>query len=62
VQYEWNHRKAASNLRRYGVDFRHAAAALEDPNRLKDIDARFAYGEARLQVIEMAEGASCSRS
>jgi len=61
VQYEWNHRKAASNLPRYGVDFRDAAA-LEDPNRLKDIDARLAYGEARLQVIEMAEGASCSRS
>ncbi|MGH7036891.1 MAG: BrnT family toxin [Terriglobia bacterium] len=56
MQYEWDDRKAASNLRDHGVDFRDAIAALEDPNRLEDIDARFVYGEERVQVIGMAEG------
>jgi uncharacterized protein len=54
VQYEWDNRKAADNLRKHGVDFADAIAALEDPNRLEEIDARFAYGEERTQVIGMA--------
>jgi hypothetical protein len=33
-----------------------AIAALEDPNRLEDIDMRFTYGEERVQVIGMAQG------
>jgi hypothetical protein len=56
VQYEWDHRKSASNLRDHGVDFMDAIAALEDPNRLEDIDMRFTYGEERVQVIGMAQG------
>ncbi len=55
MQYEWDDRKAASNLRDHGVDFRDAVAALEDPNRLENIDMRFPYGEERIQVIGMAE-------
>jgi uncharacterized DUF497 family protein len=31
-----------------------AIRALEDPNRLEDIDIRFAYGEERIQVIGTA--------
>ena len=30
--------------------------ALEDPNRLEDTDARFEYGEERVQVIGIAHG------
>jgi len=56
VQYEWNDSKAASNFRDHGVDFRDAVGALEDPNRLEDIDARLAYGEERFLVIGMAQG------
>lgn len=56
MQYEWDDRKSASNLREHGVDFTDAIAALEDPNRLEDIDARFTYGEERVQVIGMAQG------
>lgn len=56
MRYEWNNRKATSNLRDHGIDFRDAIAALEDPNRLENIDARFAYGEERAQVIGVAEG------
>jgi uncharacterized protein len=56
VKYEWDNRKAASNLREHGVDFRDAIAALEDPNRLENIDMRFNYLEERIQVIGMAKG------
>jgi uncharacterized DUF497 family protein len=56
VQYEWDDRKATSNLRDHGVDFTDAIAALEDPNRLEDIDMRFTYAEERVQVIGVAQG------
>ena len=54
AQYEWDDRRAASNLRGHG-DFTDAIAALEDPNRLENIDARFAYQEERVQAIGMAQ-------
>jgi len=54
VQYEWDDRKAADNFRKHGVDFADAIAAIEDPNRLEEIDTRFAYGEQRIQIIGMA--------
>ena len=56
LQYEWDDGKAADNLRKHGVDFMDAIEALEDPNRLEDIDSRFAYDEERIQVIGMARG------
>jgi uncharacterized protein len=56
VHYEWDDRKAASNLRSHGVDFIDAIAALEDPNRLEDLDMRFTYREERVQVIGIAQG------
>jgi uncharacterized DUF497 family protein len=56
VQYEWNNGKAAENLRKHRVDFADAIAALEDTNRLEEIDTRFDYGEERIQVIGMARG------
>jgi uncharacterized protein len=56
VQYEWDNGKAAENLRKHHVDFIDAIAALEDPNRLENIDARFPYNEERIGVIGMAHG------
>ena len=53
MRYEWDNGKAAENLRKHGVDFTDAVAALEDRNR---IDTRFEYGEERVQVIGMAGG------
>jgi uncharacterized DUF497 family protein len=53
VQYEWDNGKAADNLRSRHVDFIDAIAALEDPNRLEDIDARFPYGEERIRDDEI---------
>ena len=56
VRYEWDNGKAAENLRKHGVDFADAIAALEDLNRLEELDARFVYDEERIQVIGMAQG------
>jgi uncharacterized DUF497 family protein len=56
VQYEWDNVKAAENLRKHGVDFADAIAALEDANRLEEIDTRSEYSEERVQVIGMARG------
>jgi uncharacterized protein len=41
VQYEWDSGEAADNLRKHGVDFADTISALEDPNRLEEIDTRF---------------------
>ena len=56
VRYEWDDGKAAVNLRKHGVDILDSIAALEDPNRVEEIDTRFVYGEERIQVIGMAHG------
>jgi uncharacterized protein len=56
VQYEWDGGKATQNLRKHGVDFGEAIVALEDPRRLEEIDARFAYDEERTLVIGMGRG------
>ena len=57
VQYEWDDGKAAENLRKHGVDFADAIAAIEDAHRLEEIDTRFDYGEERIQVVGMARRA-----
>jgi uncharacterized protein len=56
VNYEWDNGKAAANRRKHGVDFADAIAALEDANRVEEIDARFVRDEERIQVIGMAQG------
>jgi putative transcriptional regulator len=56
VRYEWDDAKSTSNQRKHGVDFLDAVAALEDPNRLEDIDANFEYGEERMRAIGRARG------
>jgi uncharacterized DUF497 family protein len=56
MDYEWDAAKAAENRRRHGIDFADSIAAVEDPNRLEEIDSRFDYGEERIRVIGMAAG------
>jgi uncharacterized protein len=56
VKYEWDNGKSAANLRKHGVDFVDAIAALEDTKRVEEIDTRFVYDEERIQVIGMAHG------
>lgn len=54
MQYEWDNGKAAENLRKHGVEFMDAIAAIEDTHRQEDVDTRFEYGEERIQIIGMA--------
>ena len=56
MQYEWDNGKAAANLQKHGVGFKNTIAALEDTNRIEEIDTRFVYDEERIQVIGMARG------
>ena len=56
VKYGWDNGQAATNLRKHGVDFADAIAALEDINRVEEIDTRYVYDEERIQVIGMAHG------
>jgi uncharacterized DUF497 family protein len=56
MDYEWDAGKASENRCRHGIDFVDSIAALEDPNRLEEIDSRFEYGEERIRVIGMAVG------
>jgi uncharacterized DUF497 family protein len=55
VDHDWDEAKSQVNRRKHGVDFADAVGALEDPNRIEEIDARFEYGEERTQVIGMAQ-------
>jgi uncharacterized DUF497 family protein len=52
VEYEWDSAKAALNRRKHGVDFVDAIPALEDPNRIEEID-QLSPEEERAQVIGM---------
>jgi uncharacterized DUF497 family protein len=55
VRYEWDVAKATENRRKHGVDFQDAIAALEDPDRLEDIEIS-ASGEERIRVVGRARG------
>jgi uncharacterized protein len=61
VQYEWDNSKRDANLRKHGVDFWDAILALEDPNRLEDIDERDEYGEERIANYWRCERSSAVR-
>jgi uncharacterized DUF497 family protein len=56
VDYEWDAAKAAENRRKHGIDFLDSIAAIEDPNRLEEIDPRLESGEERIRLIGMAAG------
>ena len=56
MEYEWDNAKAVENLRKHGVDFMDAIAAVEDPNRLENLDLKFSYDEERVEIVGMANG------
>ena len=56
MDYEWDAAKAAENRRKHGIDFLDSIAAIEDPNRLEEIDPRPECGEERTRIIGMAIG------
>jgi hypothetical protein len=48
IRFEWDPRKAASNLAKHGVSFELAKEAFKDPRAIVEIDDRQHYGEERL--------------
>ena len=57
MEFEWDHTKAASNLRDHGVSFAQATGAFRDPFAVERIDDRCDYGEERVILLRMKDGA-----
>lgn len=55
MNFEWDARKAASNLRRHGVSFAAGARALAGGNVLERPDERENYGEERTFALAPLE-------
>jgi uncharacterized DUF497 family protein len=51
MKYEWDYRKARTNLRKHGVDFADAVAVLEDEMGITTSDVR--HKEARFVTVGM---------
>ena len=51
LRFEWDDKKAASNLAKHGVSFPLAARIFYDPERLERYDNRKDYGEDRFVTI-----------
>lgn len=52
--FNWNDKKAASNLSKHGVSFEQAQQAFRDPFAVEFEDDRMDYGEERFILIGMA--------
>lgn len=55
LNFEWDDKKAASNLKKHGVPFEEAIAIFLDPNRLDHHDGREAYGEDRFLAVGLTD-------
>lgn len=55
MQYTWDPKKAAENIKKHKVSFDEAISAIEDPNSVPDNDD--ANGELRLIIIGWSEQA-----
>jgi len=56
LRFDWDERKAKTNLQRHGVSFELATSAFRDPFAIELLDNRENYGEQRLVMIGMARG------
>jgi uncharacterized protein len=57
MDFEWDGRKAAANLRKHRVGFEDAARVFLDPNRIETFDGRDDYGEDRWKTVGLVEPA-----
>lgn len=55
MNFEWDPRKARSNLDKHGVSFVEAGRVLFDPRRIETYDGTGADGEDRWKTIGMVE-------
>jgi uncharacterized DUF497 family protein len=56
-EFEWDERKAEANWRAHGVTFAHGVKAIADPFAVEWIDDRKNYGEERVNLLGISEGA-----
>ena len=54
MRFEWDARKAASNLLKHGVSFGEATEVFSDPNALEDYDELHSSAESRFFVIGLS--------
>jgi len=54
-KFEWDDKKAKTNLARHKISFEEALHVFSDPNRVTKADDRFDYGEERYQTIGALE-------
>ena len=57
MDFEWDAKKAASNLRKHHVSFEDAARVFLDPNRIETFDGWDAYDEDRWKTVGLVEPA-----
>ena len=55
LQFTWDARKAAANLRKHGVGFPEAATAFADPHSLTIADPDHSVGEERFVLIGQSD-------
>ena len=56
MEFEWDERKAATNLVKHGVDFDVAIRVFGDPFRVTILSTARDYGEVRELTIGMVDG------
>ena len=55
LQFSWDPKKAAANLRKHGVGFPEAATAFGDPHSLTIPDPGHSVGEERFVLLGMSQ-------
>ena len=56
MKFEWDEKKAATNLEKHGVPFAYAARVFLDPERQDFVDDRKNYGEERRLTLGKIDG------
>ncbi len=56
-EFEWDKAKGEANFHKHGVDFETATLVFADPFAIGRTDESAAYGEIRLLITGMADGA-----
>lgn len=55
MEFEWDPKKAATNLKKHGVSFVEAAQAFSDPNAVEFIDDSMFHDEIRYRLIGFSQ-------
>ncbi len=56
LDFEWDARKAESNLEKHGISFATATAVFNDPNYIEEDTTRPEQGETRIKAVGIVKG------